>query len=122
MKCRTVQNFTDTIRMCNEAISLSEDVRDTHPSKALPERIIKVTEEVGELNAAYIGYVGQNLRKGVTHTADDIVAEAVDVVITALMVLDYMCNAQGRSTFQVLVRQGTEKMQHHIDAVRGVVG
>lgn len=50
-------------------------------------RIMKVTEEAGEAVAAYIGAVGQNPRKGRTHTADDVAAELCDVAFTALVAL-----------------------------------
>ena len=50
-------------------------------------RILKLSEEVGEVSEAVIGATGQNPRKGVTHTWDDVQAELCDVVITALIAL-----------------------------------
>ncbi|WP_327039646.1 MazG-like family protein [Micromonospora maris] len=50
-------------------------------------RILKVTEESGEVAAAWIGTIGQNPRKGVTHTTDDVAAELADVVLTALVAI-----------------------------------
>jgi len=50
-------------------------------------RILKLSEEVGEVSEAVIGVTGQNPRKGVTHTWDDVRAELCDVVITALIAL-----------------------------------
>ncbi|MEV0740558.1 MazG-like family protein [Streptomyces sp. NPDC050549] len=50
-------------------------------------RILKLSEEVGEVSQAVIGATGQNPRKGVTHTWDDVQAELCDVVITALVAL-----------------------------------
>src|SRR5687768_112772 len=50
-------------------------------------RIIKLSEEVGEVAEAVIGATGQNPRKGTTHTWDDVRSELCDVAITALMVL-----------------------------------
>lgn len=47
-------------------------------------RVLKLIEEAGEAAAAYIGMVGQNPRKGVTHTRQDLVDELVDVAATAL--------------------------------------
>jgi hypothetical protein len=35
-------------------------------------RIMKLTEETGEVTLAVIGAMGQNPRKGVTHTRDEI--------------------------------------------------
>ncbi|MEU1103319.1 MazG-like family protein [Streptomyces tibetensis] len=50
-------------------------------------RILKLTEEVGEVSEAVIGATGQNPRKGVTHTWEDVQAELCDVAITALVAL-----------------------------------
>jgi NTP pyrophosphatase (non-canonical NTP hydrolase) len=51
-------------------------------------RILKIVEEAGEAAAAWIGVIGQNPRKGVTHTRDDVAAELADVVITALVAIE----------------------------------
>lgn len=50
-------------------------------------RVLKVSEEAGEVAQAVIGATGQNPRKGVTHTWQDVEAELCDVVITALVAL-----------------------------------
>jgi NTP pyrophosphatase (non-canonical NTP hydrolase) len=50
-------------------------------------RIMKLTEEAGEVTAAVIGTLGQNPRKGVTHTWDDVQAELCDVMVTAMVAL-----------------------------------
>ncbi|CAL9589131.1 hypothetical protein SUDANB145_05189 [Streptomyces sp. enrichment culture] len=50
-------------------------------------RLLKLSEEVGEVAEAVIGVTGQNPRKGVTHTWDDVEAELCDVAITALVAL-----------------------------------
>lgn len=50
-------------------------------------RILKITEEAGEVSQAYIGMTGQNPRKGVTHTREDVADELCDVAITALTAL-----------------------------------
>ena len=51
-------------------------------------RILKVMEEAGEAAAARIGMLGQNPRKGVSHTAEDVAAELADVAITALVAIE----------------------------------
>ncbi|MCF0096881.1 MazG-like family protein [Micromonospora sp. MH99] len=51
-------------------------------------RILKLTEEAGEASAAWIGLLGQNPRKGVTHTGEDVAAELADVVFTALVAIE----------------------------------
>ncbi|MER6352833.1 MazG-like family protein [Streptomyces sp. NPDC001634] len=50
-------------------------------------RILKLSEEVGEVAQAVIGATGQNPRKGTTHSWDDVQSELCDVVITALVAL-----------------------------------
>lgn len=50
-------------------------------------RILKLTEEAGEVAQAWIGVQGQNPRKGVTHTAADVADELCDVIVTALVAL-----------------------------------
>lgn len=50
-------------------------------------RLLKLVEEAGEVAQAYIGTVGQNPRKGVTHTADDVADELCDVILTAAVAL-----------------------------------
>ncbi|MGV9266275.1 MazG-like family protein [Kitasatospora sp. NPDC003701] len=50
-------------------------------------RILKLSEEVGEVGAAVVGVTGQNPRKGVTHTWEDVQHELCDVVFTALVAL-----------------------------------
>lgn len=50
-------------------------------------RLMKLGEEAGEVMQAYIGLVGQNPRKGVTHTRGDVAAELCDVIITAATAL-----------------------------------
>ncbi|WP_329216658.1 MazG-like family protein [Streptomyces sp. NBC_01485] len=55
--------------------------------EALLLRMLKLSEEVGEVAQAAIGATGQNPRKGTTHTWDDVQGELCDVVITALVAL-----------------------------------
>ncbi|WP_066363794.1 MazG-like family protein [Herbidospora mongoliensis] len=50
-------------------------------------RVLKVQEEAGEVASAVIGMIGQNPRKGRTHTADDVAAELCDVALSALVAL-----------------------------------
>ena len=50
-------------------------------------RIMKLTEEAGEVTQAVIGTLGQNPRKGVTHTWDHVQAELCDVIFTAMVAL-----------------------------------
>jgi NTP pyrophosphatase (non-canonical NTP hydrolase) len=54
----------------------------------LAARILKLTEEAGEVAAAWIGATGQNPRKGFTHTYADVAAELGDVAFTALVAIE----------------------------------
>lgn len=67
-------------------------------------RIMKVAEEVGEAYSAVIGATGQNPRKGVTHTWEDVRDELCDVVISALVALETL----GGSWAGVLVKHSGE--------------
>ncbi|MEH1102195.1 MazG-like family protein [Micromonospora sp. CPCC 205561] len=51
-------------------------------------RILKLTEEAGEAAGAWIGLLGQNPRKGATHTREDVAAELADVAFTALVAIE----------------------------------
>ncbi|OKI16799.1 hypothetical protein A6A07_11280 [Streptomyces sp. CB03911] len=50
-------------------------------------RVLKLVEEAGEVAQARIGQLGQNPRKGQTHTATDVADELCDLVVTALVTL-----------------------------------
>jgi NTP pyrophosphatase (non-canonical NTP hydrolase) len=50
-------------------------------------RLLKLTEEVGEVADAFIGMRGLNRRKGVCRTRDDLLAELGDVIITAAVAM-----------------------------------
>jgi predicted kinase/NTP pyrophosphatase (non-canonical NTP hydrolase) len=70
------------------AIAASRVWLDEHNGTAEPElglRILKIVEEAGEAAAAWIGTVGQNPRKGVTHDRQDVANELGDVAVTALV-------------------------------------
>ena len=74
-----------------ERIARQLDVRGNPDLRGLPERLcraLKVQEEAGELAQAVIGVLGQNPRKGVTHTWDDVIHEAFDVALSALVLAE----------------------------------
>jgi NTP pyrophosphatase (non-canonical NTP hydrolase) len=57
------------------------------PDVELLLRLMKVSEETGEVAQAVIGVLGQNPRKGFTHTWDDVDSELCDVILTAMVAL-----------------------------------
>ncbi|MCF1596120.1 MazG-like family protein [Streptomyces muensis] len=64
-----------------------EAARPIGGREGMPLCMLKLSEEVGEVAEAVIGATGQNPRKGVTHTWEDVEGELCDVVITALIAL-----------------------------------
>ncbi|MGV9313757.1 MazG-like family protein [Streptomyces sp. NPDC003691] len=50
-------------------------------------RVLKLSEEVGEVAEAVIGALGRNPRKGHSHTWRDVESELCDVVLTAMVAL-----------------------------------
>jgi NTP pyrophosphatase (non-canonical NTP hydrolase) len=50
-------------------------------------RLLKLTEEIGEVADAFLGVRGLNSRKGVCHTRDDLLDELSDVIITAAVAM-----------------------------------
>ena len=72
------------------------DQTNGHSEQETALRLIKVTEEAGEVASAYIGATGQNPRKGVTHTSTDVADELCDVIVTAMVALHSFCANPGR--------------------------
>lgn len=67
---------------------LSQWIDDSYPTDIGAElharrRIDKLMEECGEVGQALSGWFGENPRKGFTHTIDDVLAELLDVMVTA---------------------------------------
>ena len=67
-------------------------------------RILKLTEEVGEVAQAWIGVQGQNPRKGVTHTHPDVQDELCDVIVTAAVALASLIDNPGYVLDQKLTK------------------
>lgn len=79
------------------ALSRWIDAPNAHrdPEAQAWSRIAKVGEEHGEVIAAYIGAIGQNPRKGVTHSLEDVVDELLDVALTALAAVEHLRGHDG---------------------------
>lgn len=52
-------------------------------------RISKVAEELGEAIQAFIGYTGQNPRKGFTHDLEKVLNELADTALTAIYAIQH---------------------------------
>jgi NTP pyrophosphatase (non-canonical NTP hydrolase) len=71
-------------------------------------RMLKLSEEVGEVAQAVIGATGHNPRKGVSHSWDDVRSELCDVVITALVALRTL-TPETREVFMAHLRRVTDR-------------
>jgi hypothetical protein len=83
--------MTTTITDAVRRIAAQLDARGNRDLTGLPEtlcRALKVQEEAGEMAQAVIGVLGQNPGKGVTHTWDDVVYEAIDTALSALVLAE----------------------------------
>ncbi|MFG2866636.1 MazG-like family protein [Streptomyces sp. NPDC048338] len=63
------------------------DHQDLQPGQEVLLRVLKLSEEVGEVAEAVVGATGQNPRKGTSHSWQDVEAELSDVIITAMVAL-----------------------------------
>ncbi len=80
-------------------------------------RVLKLLEESGEAAAAYINMVGQNPRKGVTNTQDDLLKELADVAITVLCAMQHFTRNEAVTRVymaakvqQIITRSGISKV------------
>ncbi|MET9322029.1 MazG-like family protein [Streptomyces sp. NPDC003038] len=59
-------------------------------------RVIKISEELGEVAEAVHGALGANPRKGASHTWADVEKELADVIVTAMVALDTISGDAGK--------------------------
>jgi len=81
--------LANRIRLISEAISRSYPTgldAEAHTWR----RLMKVAEEVGEVTEALFGYLGENPRKGHTHTIEDLSSELLDVALAALGAVSFL--------------------------------
>lgn len=63
------------------------DSRNGRGDHEIAMRLMKVTEEAGEVAQAYLGVHGQNPRKGITRIVPDVQDELCDVIVSAAVAL-----------------------------------
>lgn len=68
-----------------------------HGDVPMEVRLLKLTEEVGEVAGAFLGVHGLNKRKGVCRTPDDLLDELSDVIITAAVAMSGVTADPGRA-------------------------
>jgi NTP pyrophosphatase (non-canonical NTP hydrolase) len=76
----------------NVDLWLDADVAETYQGQPLAQdwgRVAKVAEETGEAVEALIAYTGQNPRKGVCGTLDDLLGELADVAMTGMFAIQH---------------------------------
>jgi hypothetical protein len=93
------------------------DAANPRTEHEISMRIMKVGEEFGEAVAAYIGMTGQNPRKGVTHTVDDLTAELCDVIVTAMVALASVAGDAGQAG-QLIDRHLSKRFARLIERIR----
>ena len=73
-------------------------------------RLLKLTEEAGEVAQAWSGAVGQNPRKGTTHSPDDVAAELCDVIVTAAVALVSIVDADAEPVFAAKLQRIADRV------------
>lgn len=91
----TVQKLQSRITALSLWIDHAEPNARRDDEAATWGRLAKIGEEFGEVIAAFIGYTGQNPRKGVTHTRLDVLKELLDVAVTALAAAEHVGGHEG---------------------------
>lgn len=69
-------------------------------TEAVHYQITKLMEEVGETAQAFIGYSGQNPRKGHTHSMGDVADEVCDVIVTGMVLLSTIMEGSAEAVFK----------------------
>lgn len=96
----------------------------------ITHRILKIVEELGEASQAWIGVTGQNPRKGLVGTVDDVAMELCDVIITALVAMaslprsgsvDWQTRLNGRANeLECRIRMMQEKYDAETESYNAV--
>lgn len=82
---QTAQDLGQDLRDMSQRIDDEpRNKKNTDVENFLLRTTVKLAEEYGELGEAIIGVLGQNPRKGYTHTYDHVDKELLDIATTAL--------------------------------------
>jgi phosphoribosyl-ATP pyrophosphohydrolase len=82
-------------------------------------RLAKIMEEGGEAVQAFIGLTGQNPRKGVTHTSDDVLNELADVAFTAVFCMQHF--TKNTDEVRRILRVKLAKIATRVPSLSGTV-
>ncbi|SRR5712691_1618791 len=78
-------------------------------------RISKVGEEVGEAIQAFVGYTGQNPRKGFTNDQEKVLDELADVVFTAILAIQHF--TKDANVTRAILRSSLRNIYHRIKVI-----
>lgn len=79
-------------------------------------RISKMAEEIGEAIQAFIGYTGQNPRKGKINDLADVLAELADTVLTGVFAIQHFTK-DADQTLQIII----DKLNYQHDRMQKVM-
>lgn len=79
-----MQETWDTVEQLVDWLDAESTVS---PEVARLLRVLKISEEAGEVAEAIHGVIGSNPRKGNSHTWDDVQSELCDVILTGMVAL-----------------------------------
>lgn len=77
----------DTWHTVEQLVEWLDAESGVSPEMARVLRVLKISEEAGEVAEAVHGASGSNPRKGNSHTWDDVQAELCDVILTSMVAL-----------------------------------
>lgn len=72
------------------------------PELVMRRRVGKVSNEVGEVWEAIEAWTGENFRKGVYGTKDDVIKELLDVACAALCATEHLTGDSGEALLQFM--------------------
>lgn len=84
---RSDTHMTDTWQTIAHLADRLEDHSPLPREQRILLQLLKIQEEAGEVAEAVIGAMGQNPRKGHSHTWNDVESEVCDVIVTGMVTL-----------------------------------
>jgi NTP pyrophosphatase (non-canonical NTP hydrolase) len=75
-------------------------------------RISKVGEEYGEAVQAFIGYTGQNPRKGVINSREEVLEELADTALTAILAMQHF--TKNAALTKEIIRNKIKKIEKRV--------
>ncbi|MFG2887063.1 pentapeptide repeat-containing protein [Streptomyces sp. NPDC048297] len=94
----TETHMTDTWQTITRLATRLENHSTLPREQRILVQLLKIQEEAGEVAEAVIGALGQNPRKGHSHTWEDVEAEVCDVIVSAMVALTRM-NPEAATVF-----------------------